>query len=97
VRVPGCPASAGSAPGRQLEATIQVLEPMGSDTYLSLEMGFEDEWIARVDASYTPNERTSVQATFDDDALDLFDADETTIESQETGAEPFHGRVSPSH
>ena len=93
LRVVDDPESAGGDPGRRLDATIQVLEPMGSDNYLSLELGLDEEWIARVDPSYTPEERTSVQVTFDYDALNLFDADGTTIKSQ---GETVHGRVSPS-
>jgi len=83
--------------GRRLPATIQVLEPMGSDNFLSLDLGLGDEWVARVDPSYTPDERTSVEVTFDYDALNLFDDDGQTIKSRGTEADSFHGRVSPQH
>jgi multiple sugar transport system ATP-binding protein len=83
--------------GRCIDAAVQVVEPMGSDNFLSLDVGIGEEWIARVDPSYAPEERTSIQVAFDYDALNLFDEDGTTIKSRGTEAESFHGRVSPSH
>jgi len=83
--------------GRRLDAAVQVVEPMGSDNFLSLDVGLDDEWVARVDPSYAPEERTSIQVTFDYHALNLFDDDGTTIKSRGTEAKSFHGRVSPSH
>ena len=86
-----------SGEGRRIDAAVQVVEPMGSDNFLSLDVGIGEEWIARVDPSYAPEERTSIQMAFDYDALNLFDEDGTTIKSRGTEAESFHGRVSPSH
>ncbi|MFB6255584.1 MAG: ABC transporter ATP-binding protein [Haloplanus sp.] len=83
--------------GRRLGAAVQVVEPMGSDNFLSLDVGLGDEWVARVDPSCNPGEQTSIQVTFDYHALNLFDDDGTTIKSRGTEAESFHGRVSPSH
>ncbi|WP_049935638.1 ABC transporter ATP-binding protein [Haloplanus natans] len=83
--------------GRRLDAAVQVVEPMGSDNFLSLDVGLDDAWVARVDPSYTPEERTSIQVTLDYHALNLFDDDGMTIKSRGTEVESFHGRVSPSH
>ena len=88
--------SGNASPGRQLEATIEVLEPMGSDNFLSVDIGLDEEWVARVDSSYTPQERSTIRVTFEYEALNLFTQDGTTIKSQGTDSKAFHNTEVPA-
>ena len=85
-------------PSRQMEATVRVLEPMGSDNFLSLDLGLgdEEEWVARVDSAYTPDERSTISVTFTHGAMNLFADDGTTIKSQGEDSEAFHGAEIPA-
>jgi multiple sugar transport system ATP-binding protein len=81
---------------RQLEATVEVLEPMGSDNFLSMDVGLDEEWVARVASSYTPQEQSTVRVTFDYEAVNLFTRDGTTVKSQGIDSEAFHSAEVPA-
>jgi multiple sugar transport system ATP-binding protein len=85
-------------PSRQMEATVRVLEPMGSDNFLSLDLGLGDEkeWVARVDSAYIPDEHSTISVTFTHGAMNLFADDGTTIKSQGEDSEAFHGAEIPA-
>jgi len=52
-------------------ATVDVVEPIGSDNYLYLDLG--PEFIARVDSGTTPTVDTSIEITFDEQDVHVFD------------------------
>ncbi|WP_311173992.1 ABC transporter ATP-binding protein [Halobellus ordinarius] len=73
------------------DATIKVVEPMGSDNYLTLEVnGSDEQWDARVDSAYAPEVGTQVAVAFDESALHLFDEEGTTLKSQGMSEQSFH-------
>ncbi|WP_435317074.1 ABC transporter ATP-binding protein [Haloarchaeobius sp. TZWSO28] len=51
--------------------TLDVLEPIGSDNYLYLDIG--DDFIARVDSDIEPEPGEQIQVTFDSSDVHLFD------------------------
>ncbi|WP_267642080.1 ABC transporter ATP-binding protein [Haloarchaeobius amylolyticus] len=51
--------------------TLDVLEPIGSDNYLYLDIG--DDFIARVDSDIEPEPGQQIQITFDSNDVHLFD------------------------
>ncbi|WP_439028581.1 ABC transporter ATP-binding protein [Haloarchaeobius sp. DT45] len=53
--------------------TVEVLEPIGSDNYLYLDLGAD--FIARVDSDVEPEPGEQIQVTFDSSDVHLFDAD----------------------
>lgn len=57
---------------RCLEATVDLVEPMGSDNFLTLRLPGDMSWVARVRPTLEPAEETSVILTFDQDDLHLF-------------------------
>lgn len=73
-----------------LEATVDVVEPMGSDNFLTLVHSSGDPWVARVDSSFEPEERTQVAYTFDQSAIHLFGENGETLKSQGTGTNAYH-------
>ena len=79
-----------SAPGRVLEMSVDVVEPMGSDNFLTLLPGQGDPWVARVDSSFYPDEESEVQFSFALEALHLFAPDGTTLKSQGTTGDAYH-------
>ena len=81
---------------RLLDATVDVVEPMGSDNFLTLEHDAGDPWVARVDSSFEPEEETQVAYTFDQSALHLFDEGGRTRKSQGTGGRAYHDDEAPS-
>jgi len=54
-----------------LTATVEVVEPVGSDNYLYLDIA--EEFIARVDADVKPEAGERVRVDFDNDGVHLFD------------------------
>jgi multiple sugar transport system ATP-binding protein len=73
------------------DATVKVVEPLGSDNYLTVDVNGADEmWDARVDSAYEPEVGTQVAIGFDDSVLHLFDDDGTTLKSQGVSDESFH-------
>ncbi|SFC43408.1 carbohydrate ABC transporter ATP-binding protein, CUT1 family [Halobiforma haloterrestris] len=63
--------------GRGIETTVRVVEPVGSDNYLYLDLGDDDEeFMARVDADFEPEPDERIEVTFDETDVRLFD-DET--------------------
>jgi multiple sugar transport system ATP-binding protein len=74
---------------RVLQATVDVVEPMGSDNFITVDVG-DQKWVARVDSSFSPPSGTSVTASFDPYALHLFAADGRTIKSQGIDEKSFH-------
>jgi len=77
-------------PRNSFEATVDVVEPMGSDNFLTLDVGESDSWTARVDSSFVPEEGSQVGVTFDESVLHLFAADGETLKSQGTTTESYH-------
>ncbi|AUV80835.1 sugar ABC transporter ATP-binding protein [Salinigranum rubrum] len=75
---------------RLLTATVDVVEPMGSDNFLTLLPQQGESWVARVDSSYAPEEGGEVVMTFDPGVLHLFARDGTTLKSQGTGNDAYH-------
>jgi len=54
-------------------ATVEVVEPVGADNYLHLDIG--DDFIARVDADVEPEPGDEVLVSIPSSAIHLFDAD----------------------
>ena len=77
-------------PRNSFEATVDVVEPMGSDNFLTLDVGESDSWTARVDSSFVPEEGSQVGVTFDESVLHLFAADGETLKSKGTTTESYH-------
>jgi multiple sugar transport system ATP-binding protein len=73
------------------EATVDVVEPMGSDNFLTLDVGGPESWSARVDSSFVPEEGSQVGVAFDESVLHLFAADGRTLKSKGTGDGSYHG------
>ena len=79
------------------DATSKVVEPMGSDNFLTVDVnGAGEMWDARVDSAYAPEVGTQVAVGFDDSVLHLFDDDGETIKSQGVSEASFHGRIDES-
>ncbi|RDI71380.1 ABC transporter ATP-binding protein [Halopelagius longus] len=55
-----------------LLATVEVVEPVGSDNYLHLDLG--PDFIARVDSHVEPSNGDAIRVTFDQRDVTLFDA-----------------------
>ncbi|MFC7204553.1 ABC transporter ATP-binding protein [Haloferax namakaokahaiae] len=55
-----------------IEAGVEVVEPVGSDNYLHLDIGAE--FIARVDSDIDPEPDETITISFDESDLHLFDA-----------------------
>jgi multiple sugar transport system ATP-binding protein len=92
--VPG--ADAAGSP-RYVGATVEVVEPMGSDNFLTLDVGHEESWVARVDSSYAPADGERVTVTFDQQALHVFAPDGTTLKSQGVETESYHEAPLQTH
>ncbi len=56
-----------------VDATVEVVEPVGSDNYLYLDIA--DDFIARVEAGQKPSVGSRVTVTFDEESVRLFDAE----------------------
>ncbi|MFC6826582.1 ABC transporter ATP-binding protein [Halopelagius fulvigenes] len=56
-----------------LRATVEVVEPVGSDNYLHLDLG--PDFIARVDSHVEPSNGDTIRVTFDQRDVTLFDAE----------------------
>lgn len=56
-----------------LDATVEVVEPVGSDNYLYLDVG--DEFVARVDADVDPEPGDTMTVTVEETKLRLFDGE----------------------
>jgi multiple sugar transport system ATP-binding protein len=73
------------------DATVKVVEPMGSDNFLTFDVnGAAEQWDARVDSAYAPEVGTQVAVGFDESVLHLFGDDGTTLKSQGVSDESFH-------
>jgi len=64
--------AAEADPARTLEATVDLVEPMGSDNFLTLRLPGDVSWVARVRPTLEPEEDTPITLTFDQDDLHLF-------------------------
>lgn len=64
-----------------VRATVDVVEPVGSDNYVYLHIG-EDECILRTPSGVRPDAGSTVNVSFDESNLHLFDAetDESVFE-----------------
>jgi len=74
-----------------IEAYLDVLEPVGSDNFLYLQMGGVEECRVRVPGDVRPEENESVTISFDDDSLHLFrqsDGRNILTEEEESAPEP---------
>ncbi|MFC7215440.1 ABC transporter ATP-binding protein [Saliphagus sp. GCM10025334] len=56
-----------------IQTTVDVLEPIGSDNYLYLDV--HDDFIARVNADVKPAVGETIEITFDESKIRLFDRD----------------------
>ena len=64
--------SAATDASRCLDATVELVEPMGSDNFLTLGLPGDVSWVARVRPTLEPQEDTAITLTFDQDDLHLF-------------------------
>jgi len=80
----------GADSDRIVHATVDVVEPMGSDNFITTDVG-DNKWVVRVDSSYNPAGDSELKLTFEPDALHLFAADGRTLKSQGDGEVSFHG------
>ena len=71
----------GSTTDRVVHATVDVVEPMGSDNFITADIK-DRSWVVRVDSSYSPATGSELELTFDPEALHLFAADGRTLKSQ---------------
>jgi len=72
-----------------IEAFLDVLEPVGSDNFLYLQMGGIDECRVRVPGDVKPAENESVSISFDEESLHLFrQSDGRNILTDEEESEP---------
>ncbi|UWG49823.1 ABC-type spermidine/putrescine transport system,ATPase component [Halalkaliarchaeum sp. AArc-CO] len=67
-----------------LETTVEVVEPVGSDNYVYLDLGHN--FIARVDAAVEPSMGERVHVSFDESDLHLFGDDGTAVRTD--GVDP---------
>lgn len=66
---------------RVQQASVEVVEPMGSDNFLYFELA-GSEWTARVDSNYEPDPGDSFRFTFEPRTFHLFEETGETIKSQ---------------
>ncbi|WP_254546912.1 ABC transporter ATP-binding protein [Halomarina pelagica] len=81
--------SDGRGDERVQRADVEVVEPMGSDNFLYVELAGE-EWTARVDSDYEPEVGETFEFTFEPSVLHLFDEAGTTIKSQGESDDAIH-------
>lgn len=81
---------------QSFEATVDVVEPMGSDNFITLDIGEDEPWTARVDPSFAPEEGTTATCTFGSDVLHLFAADGTTLKSKGDSESAYHESRAPA-
>jgi len=74
--------------GGSVEATVEVVEPVGSDNYLTLDIG--GGFTARVAADVEPAPGDVVHVTFDEDAVHLFDPDTGETHSRKERRKETH-------
>lgn len=74
---------------QRIRVTVDVVEPMGSDNFVTVEAGNES-WVARAAPSFDPEPKASLVATFDPHSLHLFAPNGRTLKSQGTNATSFH-------
>ncbi|WP_137284865.1 ABC transporter ATP-binding protein [Halorussus salinisoli] len=74
--------------GNAVETTVEVIEPVGSDNYLHLDVG--EDFIARVASDVEPDNGERIHVSFDAGDLHLFDADdgESLLYEPEQSATP---------
>jgi multiple sugar transport system ATP-binding protein len=77
-------------PQESFEAVVDVVEPMGSDNFLTLDVGETEPWTARVDSSFAPDEGSRIGVTFEESVLHLFASDGETIKSKGTATDSDH-------
>ncbi len=65
-----------------IETTVEVVEPVGSDNYLYLDLG--PEFIARVDAGIEPEMGDVIDVTFDESDVHLFDTSGESLLTEAT-------------
>ncbi|WP_049972114.1 ABC transporter ATP-binding protein [Haladaptatus cibarius] len=64
-----------------LETTVEVVEPIGSDNYLYLDL--TEDFIARVDSDVEPSPGDRIQVTFAEDDVHVFDSENGKVVSDE--------------
>lgn len=67
--------------GGGITATVEVVEPVGADNYLTLDVA--EHFVARVDSSIEPAPGDEVTVRFDEDSVQLFDVDSGETHSRE--------------
>ncbi|AGB37092.1 ABC transporter ATP-binding protein [Natronococcus occultus] len=75
--------------GHTIRAIVDVVEPMGSDNFLTIRLG-DENWVARADPTFHPSPGEEVIVTFDPSDLHLFDSNGQTLKSKGTGPDAFH-------
>jgi len=84
---------------RAISTVVDVVEPIGSDNYLYVDVG-SDDCTVRTPANVRPAEGSAVHLTFDEDAIHVFDAenDENLFYEDDrpeaTATEPVQGENS---
>lgn len=69
--------------------TVDVVEPMGSDNYVTVDVG-DNSWVVRASPEFNPEPGSTIVATFDPHSLHLFSPDGRTLKSQGTTSISFH-------
>lgn len=80
-----------------IDTVVEVVEPVGSDNYLYLDLG--PDFIARVDADVEPAMDDRIQVTFDERDVHLFDArtgDSLLYDGDDEGDERDDERTIPA-
>jgi len=66
-----------------IQATVDVVEPLGADNLLYLTTTAGDEFTVRVESNYKPNEGETVFASFDTPSMHLFDNGGNRVEVEQ--------------
>ena len=71
-----------------ITATVEVVEPVGADNYLTLDVA--EHFVARVDSTVEPAPGDDVTVRFDEDSVQLFDVDSGETHSREERRKQTH-------
>lgn len=80
--------AAQADPSRCLEATVELVEPMGSDNFLTLGLPGDVSWVARVRPTLEPEEDTPITLAFDAGDLHLFAEEGHVLRSRDSTPVP---------
>lgn len=74
--------------GSGVRATVEVVEPVGADNYLSLDI--DDQFMARVDKRIEPAPGDDLTVRFEEDSVHLFDRESGETYSREDRRRETH-------